>query len=244
MKRRRGVPTFPSPQVLAKRSFLGGSRPGGGTLPLGRFGEVADQQLQATAIDYEKKCANFGVKTSDLFQIQLHKADVKQFYIAENDVGLHALKVQLDDGSEVAIHGVIDFVSPDGLLVPSKSYFADRIKVWPLILVTALLDVCAPRAHFLESGKTLEIEPQNAHKALSRYLEYFLKAQFDPSPLIPAWSSALLTKEFAEFKMADLEDPYVNWIFWGDDKINIKEIFSRWQPDLQYVFEDLLDGEL
>ncbi len=232
---------------LAKKSLLHGvkgevisSLQNSGMLPLGRFGELAGKRLQIHAENFKQKLEEFNVKKSDLFQIQLHKADVKQFYIGEKEVGLHALELTLSDGTGVSIHGNITDVSPEGLCVQSRADLSNQVKIWPLMLILGVLDVCKPQALFLEDGKKLEIDQTKAKEALQRYIEYFLRAQIDPSPFIPGWASAFLTKCPNDLKTSDLEDPYFKWAIGDDDRIDKAALFVRWQKDLQYVFEDLI----
>ncbi|MCB1108780.1 MAG: hypothetical protein KDK44_03910 [Chlamydiia bacterium] len=136
------------------------------------------------------------------------------------------------------IHGKIENLSPEGLLVQSKSTLSEKVKVWPLMLIVSLLEVCKPQTVFLEDGKSVAFERDEAKSALIRYVEYYLRAASDPSPLVPGWATALLQKSPNDLKKAQaaygFTDPYVRWAT-SDDNIDVEAIFRNWAKDLRQI---------
>ncbi|MCP5509450.1 MAG: exodeoxyribonuclease V subunit gamma [Chlamydiales bacterium] len=209
-----------------------------GHLPLGRFGEIANRSLNASSKKMHERLSDLGLKLTDLFDAHLGISDVKRFYMSANTLDLRAIELTLSDGKHLKIHGKIENLSPEGLLVQSKSTLSEKVKVWPLMLIVSLLEVCKSQTVFLEDGKSVAYERDEAKSALIRYVEYYLRAASDPSPLVPGWATALLQKSPNDLKKAQaaygFTDPYVRWAT-SDDNIDVEAIFRNWAKDLRQI---------
>jgi exodeoxyribonuclease V gamma subunit len=129
-------------------------------------------------------------------------------------------KIELQVGA-IKLVGKLENLTPQGLLVKGKNCIEDRIRFYPQALLGYPLI-------FLKDQKVVTLEG-----SLEGYLEYFLRAEDNPSPLLPDFAKALLSGTAADLKkeMQAMEDEAWNWLLPPDAEV----IHRNWSSYLKEV---------
>lgn len=138
---------------------------------------------------------------------------------------LSSKKIERQVGS-IKLVGKLDNLTPQGLIVKGKNCLEDRIRFYPQALLGFPLI-------FLKDQKVVKIEG-----SLEQYLEYFLRAEENPSPLLPDFAKALLNGTPADLKkeMGAMEDEVWNWLLPPDAEM----VHRNWSSYLKEVMHATL----
>ena len=216
--------------------------------PLGRFGDIAWNKLSQEIQEHHKAATIFGLSSSDLYTIQLDKSDVKQFYMKNTHHIFPPISIQLSTGSRVNLKGKIDSLSDQGLVIMEKDQLEQRVKIWPLALICAKLSqehgIWPSTLLWTGDGTKLDLNFECIDSALRNYLEYFLDAEQDPSPLLPNWAESFLRNDTSQLRYViarslQSEDPYVKWAFSCDEQFDVDVINDRWSGHYHRLLEEI-----
>jgi exodeoxyribonuclease V gamma subunit len=224
-----------------------------GNLPLGIFKDIAKDKLKEEEAVFVEQLKSFGLMQGDLFTIELSLACSEPYRKSSQRWIIPSLKIDLA-GVLVHIHGTLDLVSKQGLLVQGKLCMQDAIKVWPLYLVFCLsvanhfkLEL-SPKLLFIKDGKTKDCDLELATESLKNYLEYYRRAHQLPSPMLPAWSEAFLLKSSEDFasilkksfsESTEFLDDYQKWIIEHTEPFCAYAINDLWGEKMRKLFEPL-----
>lgn len=136
---------------------------------------------------------------------------------------VYSSKIEMQVG-EIKLVGKLDN------LVKGKNCLEDRIRYWPQALILEKLGI---PLIFIKDQSVAKIEG-----SLEKYLEYFLLAETNPSPLLPDLAKALLTGTSAELKkeLNTIEDEAWSWILLRDPMPSAEMIHRNWSEYLRNVF--------
>lgn len=205
--------------------------------PLGIFGDVVWDKVSQEMQDNLKDVKIFGIEPSELYTIQMDRVNVKQFYMDNIRHILPAIPVDLSSGKRVYLKGKIDGLSDQGVVIIASDQFEQRVKIWPMALICAKLSqehgLWPSTLLWAADGTKLELELESIDRSLRRYIEYFLAAEHDPSPLLPSLAESFLNLDFAQLhqmviRALQSEDPYTKWAFSFDEHFDPKIIYDRW----------------
>lgn len=144
---------------------------------------------------------------------------------------------------EVTLTGTLSEISTQGLLLHGKESFADILKAWPDILFFSLfMQKNEVQLLFLKEKTRKNFQLRDPLSALKKYVQYYLLAQENPSPLFPDWAEPLLrgTEEELTKKIAvEQRDPYRRWLLERDGTPFASAIFNNWVPTLRTLLEDV-----
>jgi exodeoxyribonuclease V gamma subunit len=200
-----------------------------GRLPFGAFKSLAYNNLNESIQELQATYHTLGI--GELFTIELSQ---KTANAAKEGLNwkVPPLKVFCPSGAEVILTGLLTDVCSDGLVLNFKDDRTDAVKVYPLLLILS----CLVKAHalpvkphllFVKSGQRRVPFFQEGEKLLAEYLEYYLEALQNISPLIPEFTSDIMRKEPLELtrtlsqKLANTHQPVYNeelaWMYRGKD---------------------------
>lgn len=185
-------------------------------LPPGVFGEAAKEDLEIKSKEWKRHFEAWGLQPAEVTSLQLNCG------------------------------GELQDIVGSGLLLAGEKELQAMVRHWPAIL-TYLIETDQKRAtlYFLEDGKSHSIVVADPHTALSRWIDYYYRAQESLSPLIKPWIEPFLQKEFEEWsqKARDVLDDKDHWLRWVADRADplpLKKIWEQWALPLRETFTDLL----
>lgn len=217
-----------------------------GSLPLGRWKELAEKELEKE-LDRRKKSLNlFGVKEEDMLCLEWVEG-VRQIEQKEDRITLPALCIHLENGPAITLKGHIAHATSEGLIWFGKKKKEEYIHLWP----TFLLFLCAAkelnfksRCWLAQEEKFFPYIPSDPGKELKKYLSLYLRALKEPCPIAPpwaipfvegqkeSWQTKIKTPSFGTFFL----DPYKEWIDIRDPSPAPLHIEKKWQKQWQEVF--------
>jgi len=198
-----------------------------GKLPQGLFQEAAWQEVEEEVENLIHHLNAFGVKPEEVQTVLLPMFSIP--------VGT----------KKVHITGKLEDVTPQGLLFHGENDLKNLVKAWPLYLIYLCLGHKSTRLLFTKSGDVRELLIENPQAALASYLEYYLLAKNNLSPLMPDWADALLRKSEIELLKAmsnefSQNDVYLSYLYRRQGMLDAKEVFQLWSPPLRKSFNTLL----
>jgi len=157
------------------------------------------------------------------------------------------LIVPLKQGRVAHITGVLEDISPRGLLAHAESDLKSLVKLWPQYLIFRCMDENNKLLLLTKKGKEVEIPIPDPKASLAEYIEYYLLAKESPSPLMPEWAKALLEGGLDQWKKAmekegDYGDPYLCYLKRRNGLSDAEEAISHWSDRLRCIFAPLLSG--
>ncbi|MBP7073879.1 MAG: exodeoxyribonuclease V subunit gamma [Rhabdochlamydiaceae bacterium] len=157
-----------------------------GKLPSGSFKSVALESIQKELQDYQSALMELNVDPKGIYSLELSPHAQKLTQLSEDYFVAPALKITLPSGEDIEILGVLEDLTPKGLLFHGDESLEDLLKIWPLYV--AAQNILGNIPLLLTKKKTaLTIPLDNPLETLKRYLAYFQKSLQSPSPLLPAW---------------------------------------------------------
>ncbi len=206
-------------------------------LPQGLFQEVATQALQ----EEEKEIKEFllAEHVTEICEIEWKEGCKTPQEWKPGKWIYPSLQCILEDGSRVSVVGKLAGVTEKGLIFRGKDTFEDRMKIWPEYLL--FLQLQKEQAILLtKEQKRCEYPISDVDARLKAYLEYYRLALLQPSPLVPQWAEALLTKNpegLAQvLSKQEFPDPYLEWVISRDGPPSAEAIVENWEKTLRGAF--------
>lgn len=201
-----------------------------GKLPRGLFQAAAADELKEEIQDLLEELKEFDLAPTEISSRRLSTSD---------------LIISLEGSRVVHIVGELEDVTPKGLLAHAENNLKSLVKLWPLYLIYRCLD---PENRFLlltKKGVKIEFALDDPKATLASYLEYFLLARQNPSPLMPDWSKVFFEGNEEGLLSAmskDTDDLYLNYLKQRQFLFNPKELFFLWSTPLKSAFLPLING--
>jgi exodeoxyribonuclease V gamma subunit len=164
-----------------------------GKMPRGLFKDVAVQDLEEEMSDLLSTLQSFAIRPDEIKAVR------------------PTLPIPLSDSRVAHITGLLEDVSPRGLLFHGENDLNTLIKAWPLYLIYCCLFPESRTLLLTKENAALDIPISDPQAALASYIEYFLLARQQPSPLMPDFAKALL-QEGTMGKELNYEDAYWNYV--------------------------------
>lgn len=222
-----------------------------GLLPIGAFKTVAVDRISHDITLLQHNLASLGIFPHDIFEVTFSEHCLHPIQLNEQHWRLPSLKI-----NGIQLVGTLPEVSSKGLVAALKDDKTDILKVWPQFLVLA----CAAKQHTLPIESQLLLTKGTKGKAkqsffsdpfllLESYLDYYLKALIEVSPLIPEWIPPILSQDESTFSATlrkTLTDPfnplyndYLLWTMRGNALPSSQVLMAQWQPTARHLFGDL-----
>ena len=230
-----------------------------GQLPQGAFKVVASEKIGNEIDQYSENLKAFEIDLKGIFSIEfIDKYHESQFSV---DVWkVPAILLEVPEIGKIKLIGRLDHVCSQGLVQLSQDQTKKVLALWPSCLVLRFLIEkynlpIAPQIAFIK-GKKPKIRKINentsqmsAEVALVNYLEYYLKAQTRPSPLVPDWIPSIISGESEELKNVFKDDvnedflpkfdQYLNWLERNSPNAGLESTAAHWQMTAQGLFVDI-----
>ncbi len=225
-----------------------------GQLPLGEIGKIAVHDLEEDLIQWQKHLNLFQLKFSDVFCVEFSE-DVKVMEKKEGKILLPPLLIDVDGVGMMSLIGSLDFVSPQGFLWLGSASKANRIELFPsLLILSCLSEVLGIEAKglILKTGKVFSVSLEDPFKQLGFYLRLYLRSIQEICPIRPEWALDFLVKTKEEIEKKRLSssyfkgfvDPYEEWMLKREGLPEIDVIYNLWKSEWEKVFSPLLSAIL
>jgi len=196
-----------------------------GRLPTGSFKDVASLKIKEEERERRQMYQEWQIKPEEKFAIEMRDHPIE-------GVGTFS--------------GVIEELSPKGLIVHAADKLPDLIRIWPLFLVV-LASGKADSLLLAKDGKIKQAPKEDPKKLLVDYLTYMQWALEELSPLMPNWAASLLRGTKAEFesKVEEQEDDdeTLKWLRHRSPPLSPRELFDAWAEKLRAHFAPFLRWE-
>lgn len=217
-----------------------------GLLPGGTFREFAIGKLTEGVAELEENLAACGVSPQEIFQVHLTESCDSPLMLENGDWEVPALKLH-----SVTIVGTLTDVSKKGLIFHGKNDKAHILKTWPQFLVF----LCV--RHYFSAEEQLLLAKNGKAKSpwfsdpkpeLERYVDYYLQARHQVSPLLPEWTHDLIHLEGPALQEKirgsltnDFNPIYNDYLIWMANGTDIP-IASEWKTRGIDLFAPLYDA--
>lgn len=220
--------------VLRKKALQGAlpflihTRKAQGKMPRGLFFDASVGELEEEMKDLSQALRGFGISPNQISSVRL----------------CPPLSIPFGDSGVAQITGLLEDVTPKGLLVHADGDLKSLVKLWPTYLIFRCLDPENRLLLLTKKGKTLEIPVQDPKAALGDYIEYCLLAKQTPSPMMPEWAKAILEEgseglKNSMAKEASFDDPYLDYLKRRNALFAAEEAYAQWSGILRKVFISL-----
>jgi exonuclease V gamma subunit len=206
-----------------------------GKLPVGSFKTAALQSIEQEVEGYKNSLAQMGIDPLTVFSLELSPHAQKFIQVADDWHVAPPLKIKLPSGGFIQLQGVIEGITPQGLLFHGSESTEDLLKAWPLYVT--LQAVLGPTSLLLTKKEVMtEIPLLNPLETLERYVGYLEKNLQTPSPLLPAWGRRILKGD----PLPPITDDPI--LLWARERniLPTSEEWAEWSPYLQEVVRELL----
>ena len=105
-----------------------------GKLPVGVFGDAAIDALEEEVFDLKEHLGNFELEPGQIFSVEFSLLCSRPFLQAQDGWIVPALSIPMPDGSVVRLAGLIENLTPRGLLFHGEDKLQDWVKCWPQLL--------------------------------------------------------------------------------------------------------------
>lgn len=202
-----------------------------GKLPTGTFQKTAVQSIEKELETYQNTLAQLGIDPSSVFTLELTPHAKILTRVSDDHVVTPSLKI-----GDIELQGIIEGVTPEGLLSHGEESMEDLLKIWPLYAIVQR--VLGKTSLFLtKKGASTSIPLENPHETLERYIGYLQKSLQTPSPLLPAWGRRI-------FKGGELpastDDDILLWAGQRNLLPAHETWVEEWKPYLQEVVRELI----
>lgn len=211
-----------------------------GTMPHGLFKSAAVLELEEKSTELMDLLKKWDISPSEIHSVRfslLSHADEQDYR--------PPLAIPLSDGRVVYITGVLEEVTPKGWIAHADGDLKSLVALWPLYLIYRCLEPSSTAVLLTKKGTALEIPLEDPKSVLTAYLEYYLLALQNPSPLMPEWAKAILEggeEQFKEVMQKELENPYVNYLKRRHALFEPRETLALWDAPLKKAFGPLIKG--
>lgn len=227
-----------------------------GIFPSGLFKEIAEDKMRLEIVKIEELLAFLKISKKEIFTIHL-AADCEELTHSSTGWRCPPLKVSGTSGQEFLLVGKIKNVTSHGMLVFKEKKFDDLIGIWPQFLAFSavvkqfglpLKPVLIP----LKDGIIADFNGTDLHASLRNFLDYYLLALHEVSPLVPKWTKTVMGSDVRGLeKTIDSHlgraesyffNEYVKWCFYDlQDFPNAEEMIANWQSVAKVVYGPLED---
>lgn len=216
-------------------------------LPAGAFGEWSKAQIQKKAAEWKAYLQKWGISEQAIFSICFTKECRSQRQIAPNRIEAPPIVISFEDGEqEVEIVGEVDLASESGLLTVDEPNLFGFLRHWPAFLAYLTLFPSSPSIYSLKKGSCKTWNGIDPKSALSRWVQYALRAQDSLSPLISPWADAFLNQSFEEWReeaqktLLKEEDMTIRWVLERSQPLPCERIWQEWRAFLKQSFSELI----
>ena len=211
-----------------------------GLLPVGVFRDVAVQRLIRDVEQWKSVLLTLGIDGGNLYDIELRRDCSSARWISDHHLQLPAVEVDAN-GCRYTIVGTLPDCTNRGMLVHARGDAGDVARLWPQALVLGLLGdtgQCGGDIFLTKSGNVFPVCTDTPAARLTTWLSYYERALLAPSPLLPDWVAAIAAGDVAGLekvvtasnsRWAMIKDPVLEWVFMGQDKVDLQEVVALWQ---------------
>lgn len=212
-----------------------------GIFPSGLFKEIALEKVKKEIGIIDSSLETFGIKKDEIEEM-LFTTSCDKPVRGKNGWICPPIEIQVAEGPSFQIVGKLSDVSSKGLLLQKSMNFESLVEVWPRYLAFsyAVNQNALPletNLLFLKDGKALSLEGIDLLAAFQGFLEYYMDALQQVSPLLPAWVKAVMDgdKEKLDGALKKALGPfnqhfyneYAKWCF--VDMPDAENILAHWQ---------------
>jgi exodeoxyribonuclease V gamma subunit len=213
----------------------------------GLYFDIIKEEIEKELMSYEENLQQLGVDKKTIFSVDLVEGCEEAFQKENGHWVAPPLEWRQKD-RKIKVVGLLDFLSPQGLLCHGKGDFWDLVRIYPRILIYLQLP-------FLEKGEILFSKKAKKKKIfisdpkllLASYVDYYEKAKRLPSPLLKEWSQSFFSEEKELQEEIDNsadgkreEDLYLHRFFSLSEKPSASFLQSHWKEILFSVFEPIV----
>lgn len=207
-----------------------------GKLPSGTFRKTAILSIEKEIEAYRKTLSTLQVDPAAVFSLEMTPHATSYTRIADDYHVAPPIKISLASGETAILQGIIEGVSPQGLLFHGSESIEDLLKVWPLHLAThAALGIST--LIFTKKEVTADHPVADPNHALGKYVDYLHKGLQSPSPLLPAWGQRVLKGEELP---AISDDDILLWASTRNLLPDTEKWSAEWKSYLQEAFRELI----
>ncbi len=208
-----------------------------GELPLGNVGQVEVHDLEEDLIQLQKHLTQLRVSTSEIFCLEF-SGDAKTVEKREGKLILPPLVIEVDKLKEVSLVGSFDLVSPRGFLWLGRTAKAQRIELFPSLLILSCLSKTLgieAKGLLLKTGKTISVPLKDPFKQLSIYVQLYMRA-------VVKTQEEIEKKRLSSAHFKGFVDPYEEWMLKRDIFPEIEVVYEKWKREWEEVFSPLLSA--
>jgi len=224
-----------------------------GRLPIGGFKPLVIEQIRRDVAELRKNLDVLGVNYEDMYAIELSPRCHEPKEIGRRQWEVPALDMVMDNGQSLSIVGMLDNITPSGMLSWLKDDRVDVLKAWPqfLVLEKILKKYSLPFGNqliFAKSGKAKPSFVSDPQESLRNYLAYYLQGIRHVSPLIPEWVPPILNEDAKALEKRILQtvssqeifsNEHVRWILGGGKLPDPEVLIKHWKSVGNSLFSDL-----
>lgn len=218
-----------------------------GMIPVGPFKDIAQAKIRSEAAEIAEVMSALSVRSEDLFEVILCET-CQTPYLEEKRWIFPPLTIEAG-GSSVMLTGSIGECSPEGMIIYKKGEGRSIVEVWPLYLIWCCLLELYPLpfkkdALLIRSGDRWSPFFESAQPFLVEYLEYYLRATHEVSPLIPDWANEFvvgtpesLTKAVQSSIGNEMFfNEEVVWLCREDNTLETEQMYENWSQHAKKLF--------
>jgi len=183
-------------------------------LPTALLHTCAVKELNEEISQLKKSLKVFSLTKEDFIAIRFEPSCNTTITLSNQKKILPPIEITASNGQKVILFGNLPNITNQGIFSPGKEEFKELWKYLPNLLLLANTPLAIPnKILFAKTHSEKSIELINPREALRSYLDYYLEASSDISPLMPDKVEALSKGLLKEFKITGLlKDPYAEFI--------------------------------
>jgi exodeoxyribonuclease V gamma subunit len=213
------------------------------SLPFGLFGDRSKQVLNLDLGSTEENLSFFGLNKQDLMTLHLTE-EVRE---PKFENGIWFLPPLVINNQKII--GKMENITSMGLLTWGEDCKKESASIWPNLLVyQAIVETgalpFAKRVLYLASKSCKELDFEDPHSLLQRFLCYFEKAIKTPSPILPEWILDFSEKQEHEISKKITLSLSSNYFYndhlrWLKRRVELGD-FSIWKLEAKNVYGPLI----
>lgn len=225
-----------------------------GKLPLGPFKKNHLDILIEEAKEISNNMERLGINPEACFDIEISDRCQRPEKTPEGKWTLPPLELKLYGKLPVKIVGNLRDAAPEGLLAWIDDKNSDAAKQWPQFLVfSSLIERYAlpikPRLLFGKAGIARDPFFQRSQDELEKYLDYYLAASKNVSPLLPEWLPKFMSSDPDKF-MKEIKssikglgeyffNDYFHWLVMMGADPKSDEMINSWRHHAEALYGEL-----
>lgn len=218
------------------------------SLPQGLFNELLKSELLEEAQNAKVFLDELGLNEEALYLIELREDYTKVERFSPTHWIFPAVEIKWSVDKSIWIKGVIEFVTPSGILSMGSKKMESIWSLWPSLLICSWLSRSfdfpfSSSLHFIKAHKSISFQIEDPVEELKSFIVYYLLGKNQMLPFLPAWIPAFTTQSLESLKIkirGDLEsdyfeDPYVKGLL-KPNKLPDDENLLAWQKLSRALF--------